>query len=837
MKYKTLRYLAAGCVATAPASADLLGYFPFEEDFENQTTQTITSQAIGSVSIDTDSDAAAGNGSLLIDNSGDPSLLFLNRADDGLQISSRPSFTISMWARSNAGGFDDRLFSESTDGNTSILFNLGTGATLADRFDFFRRTDNGTIGHTQSAESIFGTPESDPQEGWHHIAVTAANGEMDFYIDGVLSFEESYDPVSDVIPVTVTTIGGIVRDNQFVAGYTGSIDDLAFWDTALTPANVQLLTQGTSPTDIDDFTDADGDGLSDSFETTFGLDPDDNGLDPNNNGVAGDPNNGAQGDPDDDGVVNIDEQANGTNPNNDDSDDDGLTDGEERDFGSNPLDPDSDNDGLDDSEEFGAGTNPNSNDTDGDGLLDNFEDEFGLDPLDNGLNPNNNGEEGDPDNGAEGDPDGDGLDNLGEQAFGTDPFEADEDGDELNDLGEQQNGTDPRNEDTDGDGLEDNEEVTLGGDGFITNPLSVDTDGDGIGDEEESFGNPGSDPTNINSPTPIGDPTTEGLIHYWPFDETSGLTAADRVGGNTATFQGLQENLIWLGSDVALFGGAAEINGDAAGTNHFDPGTLGFDGGTEFTISLWFDNRGNRDSGGGQYTGIFMARPQNFGLAIRDVDTNIEFRIAAAEGTGSEGNSFPYADANSPLDNWHHLALSWDGTTQTAIFAVDGTYVTKEDMNKALTVSGVGWAIGNDGITGTTRDLDGRLDDVAVYNTALERSELVAIYRAGLDGNPLGDFIEGLEPPVDTAIEVTDISAAANGSLTFNFTIENEGTTNYEVLSTTDLTLPLDQWGQIATGTVIGNGSGSYTAPAGTTTGDETKTFYVVREVIGAPAS
>ena len=63
--------------------------------------------------------------------------------------------------------------------------------------------------------------------------------------------------------------------------------------------------------------DTDGDGLPDGWETQFGLDALDNGTDnfrtaaPND----GNPNNGATGDPDNDGVNNLDEFTGGTHPN------------------------------------------------------------------------------------------------------------------------------------------------------------------------------------------------------------------------------------------------------------------------------------------------------------------------------------------------------------------------------------------------------------------------------------------------------------------------------------------------------------------------------------------
>ena len=62
-------------------------------------------------------------------------------------------------------------------------------------------------------------------------------------------------------------------------------------------------------------------------------------------------------DDDNDGVSDLDEFTNGTNPLDDDSDDDGLNDEEEIKLGTNPTLPDTDGDGSSDSEEIAMDAN------------------------------------------------------------------------------------------------------------------------------------------------------------------------------------------------------------------------------------------------------------------------------------------------------------------------------------------------------------------------------------------------------------------------------------------------------------------------------------------------
>ena len=87
-------------------------------------------------------------------------------------------------------------------------------------------------------------------------------------------------------------------------------------------------------------------------------------------------------DSDGDGVTDVQEGIDGTDPNNPDSDNDGLSDGEEADLGTDPLDDDSDDDGLLDGAEINTHlTDPLLTDTDGGGAPDN-EVLSGGDPLD-----------------------------------------------------------------------------------------------------------------------------------------------------------------------------------------------------------------------------------------------------------------------------------------------------------------------------------------------------------------------------------------------------------------------------------------------------------------------
>ena len=113
--------------------------------------------------------------------------------------------------------------------------------------------------------------------------------------------------------------------------------------------------------------DQDGDGLPDSWEREHRLDF---------QNTIGD--QGATGDPDGDGLINIDEYYNGSDPQDADTDDDGLPDLWEVENSLDPADPtgengnggDADGDGVRNGDELDMGMDPTSSDTDQDGVSD-----------------------------------------------------------------------------------------------------------------------------------------------------------------------------------------------------------------------------------------------------------------------------------------------------------------------------------------------------------------------------------------------------------------------------------------------------------------------------------
>jgi hypothetical protein len=279
---------------------------------------------------------------------------------------------------------------------------------------------------------------------------------------------------------------------------------------------IQVLVndvQYAPPNETFNYTDTDGDGLTDTQENTgweisftnltgtfvLNVTSDPNLVDTDGDGLTDQQeynigSNPRSGDTDGDGESDLDESGGGTrdgtipsrrssvntNPNHWDTDGDELGDNVEITYNSDPTQTDTDGEGLTDLEEFIIMGDPRSSDTDNDGLNDLLEEEFGsgilipdgdgdgiLDgaEMDLGTNPLMN------------DTDRDGLTETLEIMFGIDPLNHDTDNDGLPDGFELENHLNASSNDTDGDSVPDSEEIEKG-----LNPLNGDSDGDGVPD-------------------------------------------------------------------------------------------------------------------------------------------------------------------------------------------------------------------------------------------------------------------------------------------------------------------------------------------------------------------
>lgn len=205
----------------------------------------------------------------------------------------------------------------------------------------------------------------------------------------------------------------------------------------------------------------------------------------------------------------------------------------------NRVDVDDDNDGLTDVKETEQGTDPLKSDTDADGLSDGEEGTAGTNPLKN-------------------DTDGDGIDDKTEIKAGTSPIKADTDGDGLTDADEKKRGTNPLLRDTDKDGVDDktdlypldpNESADRDGDGKGDNN-DTDDDNDGQTDAVEKI--QGTNP-NIANPPPVVVNSETGTITVTQPATSSGITNSGKNVVPSSVMQARQWLTLPMIAGIAAF--------------------------------------------------------------------------------------------------------------------------------------------------------------------------------------------------------------------------------------------------------------------------------------------
>lgn len=178
---------------------------------------------------------------------------------------------------------------------------------------------------------------------WQVLEFAYTNGTGSFFKNGKRIAARAQDPPQPW--------DGFQMGSPDPGGIEGHVAELVLYDRGLDgPDRARLLAYLAARYHPGD---ADWDLLPDEWESASGLRADD-----------------------------YDQDADGTRDDRDDFDGDGLTNIEEFQNGTDPLDPDTDGDGASDGEEIHSlASSPNDPDSDDDGMSDGYEARFGLNPL------------------------------------------------------------------------------------------------------------------------------------------------------------------------------------------------------------------------------------------------------------------------------------------------------------------------------------------------------------------------------------------------------------------------------------------------------------------------
>jgi hypothetical protein len=219
----------------------------------------------------------------------------------------------------------------------------------------------------------------------------------------------------------------------------------------------------------------------------------------------------------------------------------------------------------------------------------------------------------------------------------------------------------------------------------------------------------------VDAPAPIE--LRRGLVAHWRFDEAPGTgTAADSSGnGNVATLKGLDLQAAWIPGKIR---GALQLDG--AGFLLTNP-TVSTDAvrGT-LTVACWVWKSANQ-------SGYRPILHRQHGLGLEDMfwfGFSGDAPYVSVDGLKAQRN------AGAMADRWFHMAATYDGA-RLRIY-VDGAMAGEAtESGRALDPEPHGFTIGAElnfnNVDTAEAHLRGRLDELVLYDRALDAAELRAL--------------------------------------------------------------------------------------------------------------
>ncbi len=214
------------------------------------------------------------------------------------------------------------------------------------------------------------------------------------------------------------------------------------------------------------------------------------------------------------------------------------------------------------------------------------------------------------------------------------------------------------------------------------------------------------------------------MVAHWKFDETSANIAYDTAGTNDGTVNGA----IW---DNGIVDGALRFDGVDDWVYIDDSNDL--DLLTDLTVSLWINPDDLGDGG-------ILGKYDNWGeynYAIWYERGSLYFQVGNSGPSKYDSNQFETRLSYSNIDianKWYHITGTYN-SSQLKLYVngilVDSTAETRPlgDGYNPLCIGNVKWdGLNSDMFNETEAFFDGLIDDVRIYNYALDSTEVSALY-------------------------------------------------------------------------------------------------------------
>ena len=217
-------------------------------------------------------------------------------------------------------------------------------------------------------------------------------------------------------------------------------------------------------------------------------------------------------------------------------------------------------------------------------------------------------------------------------------------------------------------------------------------------------------PTPPGPPPPPPGPITDELISWWKFDEGAGDYIADSYGSNHGTRHGAS----WVDGKI---GKALDFNGSS---DYVDVGNINPSG--SISIEAWIKLQAT----GANLMVFGNSNNSTIGWFIDfrkyNGDGDTLFKHFGLTPNGTYDLTFLEEDY---LDTWAHFVFIWDSDLMKTKFYIDTDKKAENNISSGTNITpGLKMAIGCMNATSPSFHFNGIIDEVRIYNKALNQSEI-----------------------------------------------------------------------------------------------------------------
>lgn len=266
--------------------------------------------------------------------------------------------------------------------------------------------------------------------------------------------------------------------------------------------------------------------------------------------------------------------------------------------------------------------------------------------------------------------------------------------------------------------------------------------------------------------------TTPGLVAAWPLnDDVGSNTAFDSTdnGHNGATFGGV------------TFGGVGASANTGGSASFIGSGVINVPYSAEinpnsFTIATWARVTG----GAGTFRSVITSRYDGLVFGGANLDGYIlyagsdnRWQFWTGDGESAIDTWDTITGPNVVLNEWTHLAISFDAATSTKRLFVNGVLAASSTTQGYNPVTNTGRTvhIGGGGDDGNSFRFVGGIDDVGLYNTALDVATIQQIMNNGVPQTG----VDIISPEVNTNVSSSMLGVNASAYVRVPFTVASPG--------------------------------------------------------------